>query len=176
MSPGKNLTEMNLFQGNALPVTKLHVGLDTCSFEILWPARQMTQEMNGSASGCHPAGSGLTYPHIHSDCYPKVRLGRNITFRWCYTSAWNKHQGFRLELKLTEVNEKECHRALQALDQTLHLLKHCSDVPATAGCCRFSLMQNYVLHPCQERSGEDRAEGHQEPGWHPSHLFCARVW
>lgn len=69
-----------------------------------------------------------------------------------------------LELKLIGVNEKECHGALQALDQTLDLLKHCSDVPATAGFCRFSLMQNDVLHPCQERSGEDRAEGQQEPG------------
>lgn len=96
MSPGKNLIEMNLFQRKALPVTKLHVGLDTCSFEILWPARQMTQEMNGSASGCHPAGSGLTYPHIHLDCYLKVCLRRNIIFQWCYTSAWNKHWGFRV--------------------------------------------------------------------------------
>lgn len=82
MSPGKNLIEMNLFQGNAFPVVKLHVGLDNCSFEMLWTARQMTQEMNGSALGCHPAaGSGLTYARTLLDCYPKVRLRRNIIFQ-----------------------------------------------------------------------------------------------
>lgn len=72
MSPGKNLIEINPFQGSALPFTKPHIRLDNCSFEMLWPAQQMTQEMNGSASGCHLAGSGLTYAHTHLDCYPKV--------------------------------------------------------------------------------------------------------
>lgn len=81
MSPGKNLIETDPFQGNALPFTKLHVQLDNRSFEMLWPAQQMTQEINGSASGRCLAGSGLTYPHTHLDHYPKVRMRKNIIFQ-----------------------------------------------------------------------------------------------
>lgn len=78
---------MVLFQGNALPFTELHVQLDNRSFEMLWPAQQITQAMNGSASGCRLAGSGLTYPHTHLDHYSKVRMRRNIIFQGCYTGA-----------------------------------------------------------------------------------------
>lgn len=37
-------------------------------------------------------------------------------------------------------------------------------------------MQNNILSLCQGRSGEDRAEGQQEPEWCQSHLRCIKVW
>lgn len=48
-------------------------------------------------------------------------------------------------------------------------------VTTAAGYCRFSLMQSGVLHPCQGRSGEDRA-GQQSLYQYPSKLLCAKVW
>lgn len=81
-----------------------------------------------------------------------------------------------LELKLIEVNEKECHGVLQALDQTINLLNCCS-------VCLYCCWVLQILPDAEQRitpvPGEvwwGRRRKTAEPEWCWSHLLCARVW
>lgn len=86
----------------------------------------------------------------------------------------------RLKLKLIEVNKKECHGALQALDQTLNFLKCCSVCPLPP-CCWYHTSQSLpdaewhiTVVPGEVWWWWSRRTA--GPEWFWSHLLYARVW
>lgn len=80
-----------------------------------------------------------------------------------------------LDLKLIEVNERECHGALQALDQTLDLLYCCSVCPY---CCWVlqtlpDAKQPITPLPGEVWWGQNRTAEPERCRWN---LLYARVW